>query len=69
MLRRRPTLIEIEETDLEGLDEVREQVRTKMEREAQEKDPRIMAFGQLSARERTNRTKSLHERLGLAQKD
>ncbi|CAN8064026.1 unnamed protein product [Agarophyton chilense] len=66
MLRRKPTILEIDQVDIEELDESRRQMREKLEQEAKGKDNHnSTVLEDRPAREKAVLGMSLRERLGL----
>ncbi|PXF46623.1 hypothetical protein BWQ96_03612 [Gracilariopsis chorda] len=65
MLRRKPTLIEVDQADIDELDQLRNQAREKFEQETQGKGSRAETLTELSARENAVQGMSLRDRLGF----
>lgn len=65
MLRRKPTVIEVDQADIDELDKLRKQAREKFEQETQGKSSRSNDLTELSAREKAVQGMTLRDRLGF----
>jgi len=66
MLRRKPTRLELDQTDIDELDQIREATREKAEAQAIAKNPATAPIMEKTAREKATEGMSIRERLGLS---